>query len=102
LEVLIEGDAFVADRHPTQEVYIFVNGQYVKRLRYDEESRGGVREIDIPRALAVGNNDALLMRFCFKNPKSPAELGLSADRRRLGLGIVSLELRNHYREQKML
>jgi hypothetical protein len=101
LEVLIEGNAFVADRHPTQEVYIFVNGQYVKRLRYDEESRGGVREIDIPRALAVGNNDALLMRFCFKNPKSPAELGLSADRRRLGLGIVSLELRNHYGEQKM-
>jgi hypothetical protein len=93
LELLIDGHAFLADKHPSQEVDVLVNGHHVDTLKYDLQTNSGVRVVKIPKALALEKNGQLLIKFNFKNPISPAELGLSADARRLGLGIVSLELR---------
>jgi hypothetical protein len=93
IELLINGHAFLADKHPSQEVDILVNGHHVATLKYDQQSNGGVRVVKIPKPLALEKNGQLLIKFNFKNPKSPAELGLSADTRRLGLGIVSLEIK---------
>jgi hypothetical protein len=93
VSLLIEGETFLADKHPSQEIDILVNKQYVATLRYDQQSNNGVRMVQIPKRLLLENNGRLLIRFNFKNPKSPAELGLSSDARRLGLGIVSLELK---------
>ena len=93
LELLIDGHAFLADKHPSQEVDVLVNGHPVDTLKYDLQTNSGVRVVKIPKALALEKNGQLLIKFNFKNPISPAELGLSADARRLGLGIVSLELR---------
>jgi hypothetical protein len=93
LELLIHGHAFLTHKHPSQEVDVLVNGHYLDTLVYDLLSNGGVRVVKIPKALALEKNGQLLIKFNFRNPISPAELGLSADARRLGLGIVSLELR---------
>jgi hypothetical protein len=93
LELLIEGHAFLTSKHPFQEIDILVNKQYVATLKYDHQSNGGVRAVKIPKRLALDNNGHLLLKFNFKNPTSPADLGLSGDDRRLGLGIVSLELK---------
>jgi len=93
LELLIEGHAFLTDKHPFQEVDILVNGHHVATLKYDQQSNEGLRVVKLPKPLALGKNGQLLIRFNFKNPKSPIELGLSSDARRLGLGIVSLELK---------
>ena len=93
LELLIEGNAFLARQHRFQEVDIVVNKQYVATLKYDQQSNGGVRTVKIPKRLALEDNGRLLLKFKFKNPKSPADLGLSGDNRRLGLGIVSMELK---------
>jgi hypothetical protein len=65
-------------------------------LKYDLQSNGGVRVVKIPKALALEKNGQLLIKFNFKNPTSAAELGLADDARRLGLGIVSLELREEH------
>ena len=92
-ELLIEGHAFLAREHPSQEIDILVNKQYVATLKYDQQSNGGARAVTIPKRLVLENNGQLLLKFSFKNPKSPAELGLSGDDRRLGLGIVSMELK---------
>ena len=93
VELLIEGHAYLADKHMSQEIDILVNKQYVATLKYNQQSNNGVRAVQIPKRLLLENNGRLLIKFNFKNPKSPAELGLSSDGRRLGLGIVSMELK---------
>jgi hypothetical protein len=93
LELLIDGHAFLAGKHPSQEVDILVNGHHVAILKYDLQSNSGVSVIMIPKALALEKNGQLMIEFNIKNPISPAELGLSNDSRKVGLGIVSLELR---------
>ena len=93
VELLIEGQAFLAEKHPSQEIDILVNEHHVATLKYDQQFNEGIRTVKIPKRLALENNGRLLIRFNYKNPGSPAELGLSDDPRRLGLSIVSLELK---------
>ena len=93
VELLIEGHAYLSDKHTSQEIDILVNKQYVATLKYDLQSKGEIRAVKIPNHLVLENNGHLLIKFNFKNPISPAELGLSDDARRLGLGIVSMELK---------
>ena len=93
LELLIDGYAFLVAKHPSQEIDILVNEHPVATLKYDQQSNVGVRVVKISKALALAKNGQLLIKFNFKNPKSPAELGFSTDSRRLGLCIVSLELK---------
>jgi hypothetical protein len=92
IELLIDGHAFLSDKHPSQEVDVLVNNHQVSTLKYDLQSNSGVRVVKIPKALALEKNGQLSIKFNFETPKSPAELGLSTDARRLGLGIVSLEI----------
>ena len=93
LELMLDGHAFIVDKHPSQEVGILVNGHHLATLKYDQQFNGGVRVVKIPRSLVLEKNGQLLIKFDFKNPKSPSELGLSMNPRRLGLCLTSLELR---------
>ncbi|WNV05347.1 hypothetical protein RP726_02785 [Candidatus Methylospira mobilis] len=94
IELLIEAGAYLEDRHPCQDVDILVNSAYAATLKYDQGNNNGVRSVVIPSTLALKRGGALWVEFLFKNPVSPAELGVSADSRRLGLRIVSVELRD--------
>jgi hypothetical protein len=93
LDLLIDSGAFLTDKHPFQIVDVLVNGYFAGTLRYDLRANTGVRVVKIPKALALEKNGQLSIKFNFRNAKSPAELGLSDDTRRLGMAIRSLELR---------
>lgn len=93
VELLIDGHAFLADKHQFQEVDVTVNKHPVATLKYDRQFNGGVRLVKIPKLLVSEKNGQLVIKLNFRNPKSPADLGISADTRRLGLGVVSLQLK---------
>jgi FkbM family methyltransferase len=86
--------AHINDRNPRLEVKVFVNGRQVSRWLFRD---GGLRHTDV-RIPASGLRDYLirpLIRLTFEiiDPVSPAELGLSGDRRSLGLGVRELTVR---------
>jgi len=93
LELLLDGHAFLVDKHPSQEVDVLVNNHHVATLKYDQQSNSGVRVIKIPKTLVMEKSGLLLIKFNLKDPMSPAELNLSTDTRRLWFYILSLELR---------
>jgi len=93
VKLLIKGHAFLPDQLPSQEIDIMVNSQYAATLRYDQRSNDMVRTVKLPKRLAWEQGGLLLVKFNFKNAKSPAELSVSDDNRRMGLGFVSLEFR---------
>ena len=93
IALLIDGHAFLAKKHPSQDINIIVNGKKISTLNYNLKFNNSIRELTIPKKLATKNNGHLMIRFDFKNPKSPSELGLSGDTRRLGLGLTSIEIK---------
>ncbi len=54
VELLIEGHAYLADKHTSQEIDILVNKQYVATLKYNQQSNNGVRAVQIPKRLVIG------------------------------------------------
>jgi hypothetical protein len=92
LVLSIEGQAFLTDKHPVQEIEVLVNRLSVETLRYAFPSPIATRMVIIPQSLIVEKSGLLIIKFKIKNPKSEAELGLSSDARLLGLGLVSLRL----------
>jgi len=88
----IEGQAFLTDKHPVQDIEVLVNRHPVETLRYTFPASSDTRVITIPKSFIQEKKRLLLIEFKIKNPKSPAELGLSTDPRSLGLGLVSLRL----------
>ncbi len=91
LNLLIEGHAFITDKHPIQEIDVYVNNKYLSSLKYTLTDNAGIRTIRVPKKI-IDNNNLVLIRFDYKNPKSPAELGMSEDGRRLGLGLISIKI----------
>ena len=87
----IESSALVNDRHPSQEVEVDVNGHFVKILKFTS-SAGAANVITISRAFCLKSEGMLNTEFKFKNPVSPAELGISTDSRRLGMCLMSLKV----------
>jgi hypothetical protein len=88
----IEGHAFLTDKYPVQDIEVLVNKHLVETLRYTLPDNIDTRVITIPQSFFQERKGVLFIEFKIKNPKSPAELGLSTDARLLGLGLVSLRL----------
>jgi hypothetical protein len=88
----IEGQAFLTDKHPVQDIEVLVNRHPVETLHYEFPASLDTRVITIPKSFIQEKKGPLIIEFKIKDPKSPAELGLSSDTRRLGLGLVSLRL----------
>jgi hypothetical protein len=91
-ELLIDANAFLAKKHRQLQVDVSVNQFELGTLKYDEQSKSGVRILKIPKAV-INKDGKILIRFDFKNPKSPVELGVSEDIRQLGLGLVAIQFR---------
>jgi len=88
----IEGQAFLSDKNPVQDIEVLVNRHPIETLRYAFPSGVDTRVITIPQSLIQEKNGLLIIEFKIKNPKSSAELGLGTDARLLGLALVSLRL----------
>jgi glycosyltransferase involved in cell wall biosynthesis len=79
--------AFVHDRHPWVDVVCRHNGRIVATWRCAEWS--GVVDLVLSASGADGLTE---LEFEISDPRSPAEFGLSTDRRLLGLGVEWLSL----------
>ena len=86
----VGGHAFVSDKYPTQEIKVTINGRSAGTLKYDIASPNGVRTVQLPTGIDYRHQ--LSIRFDIKRPVSPAELNLSADSRRLGLNLETIEV----------
>jgi hypothetical protein len=93
MSLSIEGMAYLTDKHPVQDIEVLVNQRPVETLRYTSSGVTDTRVVTIPQSFIQKKKRLLTIEFKIKDPKSPAELGLSTDFRRLGLGLVSLQLR---------
>ncbi|MCX7042219.1 MAG: DUF6311 domain-containing protein [Gammaproteobacteria bacterium] len=91
LDLVIKGSAYLAPKHPFQEIAVFVNDQPVSELLYEA---GGetTRRVRVTQAVAESRNGRLVLRFEFRNPASPASVGASSDDRSLGLGLESIQV----------
>ena len=86
--------AYVNDKNPRQEIEVLVNGRPIDRWVFRD---GGLQHIEvrIPASFVQDYFIKPLIRVTFeiKNPVSPAELGLSGDKRPLGLGVREIMVR---------
>mgnify|MGYP006167832319 FL=1 len=99
LELLLEGHAFlVPEKHPKQQVDVFLGDRKIGQLDYElpNDANPSIKSITIPRDSLIHSTGKIepwiLLTFRFKTIKSPADLGISTDSRKISLGLTSLSL----------
>lgn len=84
-------DAFVVPEHPALQADIRVNGALAASWSFAYPYAPEWRTTQIP---AVASHDGLvILEFTISTPRSPSELGVSSDTRRLGLSLQQVEVR---------
>jgi len=89
LLLLLRATAFVSPRHPRQIVDVLVNDTRVALWTFNHGDGHLERRVRLPAAVV---KFPLAVTFQLPNSVSPAQLGGSADRRRLGIGLATLRL----------
>lgn len=92
LTLLLRSQAYLPPQHPSQEVRIYVNEHLLSTLRYGMTNNLATTSIRVPAEIAGENKGRLAIRFEIIDPVSPRELGISSDNRRLGIGLIYVEL----------
>lgn len=82
--------AYVSDNHPRQRVVVSADGQPLRELVLDRFSER-MHEVQIP-AEAIGADGQVELVLDFPDARSPRELGLGDDDRRLAVRLISLLL----------
>jgi hypothetical protein len=91
LRLRVQARSFIAGELSRQRVEVVVNGQPVAEWEFTTESPVGERAAVIPAEVA-GAREPLRITFRVPDAASPASLGVSADARRLGIGLQWLRL----------
>jgi len=91
LDLVLDAHGLVFDRRPRSEMEIFVNGAPVGTVAFRQGTPDAPVTVRLARR-AFGDKDDLRLTFRFDDPRSPSELGLSDDRRALGIFMRSLTL----------
>jgi len=60
LILIIEGQAFLPENHPLQEIDVYLKDHYLTTMKYSARDNAGVRSIKIPKELISGNSTMLL------------------------------------------
>jgi hypothetical protein len=89
-QMVIEGHAFLAGSHQLLTVEVDINGKFVTDLVY-RPGDNGRHVVSIPLQVFSSSRGRMLVRFAFKTAKSPMDLGVSSDSRKLGLGLTGLQ-----------
>jgi hypothetical protein len=85
---------FVNERQPELTVQVLVNGERVDEWRFvygQSKEPYETRKATIPKAVFNKAKPCVIL-FRVSKPTSPAELGLSKDPRKLGLGFIRAQL----------
>lgn len=97
LRIYLKVIPFVNKKHRKQKVELFLNGRLVNKYKFvfdktkiDRDDKMEI--ISIPLEDSDCKRDMQELGFRFHNLKSPKKLGISNDRRKLGLRFVSMEI----------
>lgn len=88
--VKISGRAFLSETHLSQTFEAEVNGVFVGRLQVSYGNSEFEWELDTQAANKTSGEAVVTIRIA--DAKSPFELGLSSDTRKLGIGLHSIEI----------
>lgn len=83
--------AFLAKDHVSQRVRVFINGQPKAVWEFDALHNEALRAVEL-NANEIPPSGLLEFHLEIEQPRSPADLGLSADARQLGIGIRSVRV----------
>jgi hypothetical protein len=85
-------NVFMAKSHDRQDLKISANGVQVAEWHIDAavDRMPVTKELTIPVSLL--QTPHLELKLSIGNPMSPAQLGLSSDDRRLGIGLIKMEI----------
>lgn len=89
-KLIIKANAFLSSTHTEQVVDIAVNGIRVADHIVLNKAQGNSLEIKLPRGLKTPG-EAVLVEFRSLDTISPKSAGLSADERKLGIGLISIQ-----------
>lgn len=90
--VIADVFAYTRPEHPQQIVDVYVNGQYVDHWIFNYHEVYFPRKIPVLIDQATPEITSLKIEFIIQQPISPEELGVSRDKRKLGIGIRSISL----------
>lgn len=85
-ELEIEWTGFAVPGHPVGKVSLYMGNRWVKELEYRDGMTPVVERVTVPSDLLAGAAQ-LSVKLKIHEPKSPSELGLSPDTRRLGVAV---------------
>jgi hypothetical protein len=91
----LEAHAFTPSQRRQFEETLLVNGTHVTDWKITEGESLIKRRVQVPRELV--NGGSMRLEFVNHDPRSPADLGLSTDTRKIGLAIHTLRLRSSNR-----
>lgn len=83
--------AFVAKQRPYQKITVSVNNKKKALWTFEYEKPKPQTTIDIKRS-DIGTDNIVSVEFDIENPVSPKEYGISADYRKLAIGVKSFEI----------
>ncbi len=89
LMLTVDGSPFLAGEMQSQEVEVWANDRLIRTLRY---TRDQMPPLPVHIPLRRTERGILYITFLVRNPRSPAELGLSSDHRALGFNVRQLAL----------
>lgn len=84
--------AFLGGEHTNLQVEVLLNDQKMQTLHYSMETQDQEIVLDLPKAMLRASEGAILITLRFYEAKSPLELGLSMDARKLGIGLREMNL----------
>ena len=90
--VSIENSAFLYGAHRELVSQVFINSVLVGEITHKIGEPVKISKFKIPEKAKAEGVDKLEVTLLIANPKSPLETGFSSDPRKLGLGIISLEI----------
>jgi hypothetical protein len=91
LTLSAEIQAFVSENHPHQHFVLEVNGTQILSDSFHLGEKRKQILAAIPSKVA-SQVSPLIIKFILQNPTSPAEVGISEDKRALGIGLRHLRI----------
>ena len=89
LAMIITFHAFVSAQHPDVEIAVNINNRHIGAIHFTH-GQDYQNWQHVLSATDINHQDSLHISFKVFSPKSPFELGLSADQRKLGVGLRNI------------
>lgn len=101
VQIVLACRAFVSDRNPQLHALCRVGDGTPQQLSFSMRAFAGLRRLTLDPA-AIAADGTVTIRLALSDPHSPADLGLSADVRPLGIGIERIWLDDDVRSSRAL